>query len=131
MIDKKLSNLLAWNTLARFRQQKGKVEIFDDIVGYQGMKRTFLRSLNSDEPVHILLVGLPGQGKILFLKSILEAFGEKSSRRQKGIVGFTSDTDEGIHIIVRVITLHMAMILFSALFSGQPPLETIQSIFFI
>lgn len=81
------------------------------------MKRTFLRSLNSDEPVHILLVGLLGQAKTRFLKSILEAFGEKGSRRQKGIVGFTSDTDEGIHIIVLVITLQMAMIV---LFSGQP-----------
>ena len=50
--------------------------MFDKIVGYEGIKRTFLRSLNS-EPVHILLVGSPGQAKTLFLKCILEAFGEK------------------------------------------------------
>ena len=51
--------------------------MFDKIVGYEGIKGTFLRSLNS-EPVHILLVGPPGQAKTLFLKCILETFGEKA-----------------------------------------------------
>src|SRR5207245_2415397 len=40
-------------------------------------KVPFIRSLNS-EPVHILLVGPPGQAKTLFLKCILETFGEKA-----------------------------------------------------
>jgi MoxR-like ATPase len=56
-----------------------KTQIFDHIVGYDGIKRTFLRSLNSEEPVHILLVGPPGQAKTLFLKCILETFGEKKA----------------------------------------------------
>jgi hypothetical protein len=33
--------------------------------------------LNSKEPVHILLVGPPGQAKTLFLKCILEAYGSR------------------------------------------------------
>ena len=33
------------------------IHIFDSIIGYDGIKRTLLRSLNSEEPVHILLVG--------------------------------------------------------------------------
>ncbi len=57
----------------------GKTRIFDSIIGYAGIKRTFLRSLNSKEPVHILLVGPPGQAKTLFLKCILETFGEKKT----------------------------------------------------
>ena len=52
-----------------------KTQIFDHIVGYDRIKRTFLRSLNSEEPVHFLLVGPPGQAKTMFLKCILEAFG--------------------------------------------------------
>jgi MoxR-like ATPase len=48
---------------------------FDKVVGYDGIKRTFVRSLTSKEPVHILLVGPPGQAKTLFLKCIFEAFG--------------------------------------------------------
>ena len=51
-----------------------KAKIFDNIFGYEGIKRTFLRSLNSKVPVHILLVGPPGQAKTMFLKSILQAF---------------------------------------------------------
>jgi MoxR-like ATPase len=57
----------------------GYAGMFHDIVGYEGIKRTFLRSLGSKEPVHILLVGPPGQAKTLFLKCILEKFGEKEA----------------------------------------------------
>jgi len=53
--------------------------MFDKIVGYDGVKRTFVRSLASKEPVHILLVGPPGQAKTLFMKCVLEAFGEKKA----------------------------------------------------
>jgi holliday junction DNA helicase RuvB len=53
--------------------------MFDKIVGYDGIKRTFVRSLTSKEPVHILLVGPPGQAKTLFLKCILKTFGEKKA----------------------------------------------------
>jgi MoxR-like ATPase len=56
-------------------ERLGKTQLFDSIVGYEGIKRTFLRSLNSADPVHILLVGAPGQAKTLFLKCILEAYG--------------------------------------------------------
>ena len=59
--------------------ERQKTQTFGHIVGYDGIKRTFLRSLNSEEPVHILLVGPPGQAKTLFLKSILETFGEKKA----------------------------------------------------
>jgi hypothetical protein len=38
-----------------------------------------VRSLTSEEPVHILLVGPPGQAKTLFLKYILETTGEKKT----------------------------------------------------
>jgi holliday junction DNA helicase RuvB len=53
--------------------------IFDKIVGYDGIKRTFVRSLTSKEPVHILLIGPPGQAKTLFLKCISEKLGEKKA----------------------------------------------------
>jgi MoxR-like ATPase len=81
MIHKLLSNVLAAidPIYADKRKRIGKTDLFDMIIGYQGIKRTFLRSLNSAEPVHILLVGPPGQAKTLFLKSILEAVGEKKA----------------------------------------------------
>jgi MoxR-like ATPase len=80
MIREVLSNLLLGPPAAGFRRTKStrKPQIFGSIVGYEAIKRSFLRSLNSNEPVHILLVGPPGQAKTLFLKSILEAFGEKA-----------------------------------------------------
>jgi Holliday junction resolvasome RuvABC ATP-dependent DNA helicase subunit len=76
MIRQMLSNLLSEVLPTRFRTAvNSKVEIFDSIIGYDGIKRTFIRSLNSKEPVHILLVGPPGQAKTLFLKCILEEYG--------------------------------------------------------
>jgi hypothetical protein len=41
--------------------------MFDKIIGYEGIKRTFVRSLTSKEPVHILLVRPAGHAKTLFL----------------------------------------------------------------
>src|SRR5215472_10261682 len=74
-----LSDLLSGDRVPAFRRKvAGNAMIFDNIVGYEGIKRTFVRSLNSKEPVHILLVGRPGQAKTLFLKCILERFGEKN-----------------------------------------------------
>jgi MoxR-like ATPase len=73
-----LSNLIRQAATARI----GTIRIgriFDEVVGYEGIKRTFLRALNSDEPVHVLLVGPPGQAKTLFLKSVLNEFGEKKA----------------------------------------------------
>ncbi len=73
-----LSNLICQLAADRIRIRRRR-QIFDGIVGYEGIKRTFLRSLKSDEPVHILLVGCPGQAKTLFLKCILETFGEEKA----------------------------------------------------
>jgi MoxR-like ATPase len=76
-----LSNLLSGDLVALFKRRVpiGKAQMFNNIVGYEGIKRTFLRSLNSKEPVHILLVGPPGQAKTLFMKSILQAVGDKKA----------------------------------------------------
>jgi MoxR-like ATPase len=77
MIHQILSTLLSTgraSTLTIARR-----DTFDKIVAYEGIKRTFLRSLNSNDHVHILLIGPPGQAKTLFLKCILEAFGEKKA----------------------------------------------------
>jgi len=63
----------------RITESKGNISIFDNVIGCEGIKRTFIRSLNSKDPVHILLIGPPGQAKTLFLKCILETYGEKKA----------------------------------------------------
>jgi hypothetical protein len=46
--------------------------MFDSIVGYDGIKCTFVRSLTSKQPVHIVLVGPPpGQAKLMIKISVL------------------------------------------------------------
>jgi len=80
MIFHKLSNLLTSVPVLSLRSGLvANAKMFDKIVGYEGIKRTFLRSLSSKEPVHILLVGPPGQAKTMFLKSILQAFGHNKA----------------------------------------------------
>ncbi|MGC2570051.1 MAG: AAA family ATPase [Candidatus Nitrosopolaris sp.] len=79
MIRQMLSIISAGRHIARLnsRESIGRRQIFGNILGFDGIKRTFVRSLTSREPVHILLVGPPGQAKTLFLKCILKTFGEK------------------------------------------------------
>ena len=80
MINQILLDLLASITLTASRSRPiERVQIFKKIFGYEGIKRTFVRSLTSKEPVHLLLVGPPGQAKTMFLKCILEKFGEKKA----------------------------------------------------
>jgi Holliday junction resolvasome RuvABC ATP-dependent DNA helicase subunit len=60
-----LSNLIRQAATARIGTiRRGR--IFDEIVGYGGIKRTFLRALNSDEPVHVLLLNEFGEKKAFF-----------------------------------------------------------------
>jgi len=65
MMHQLLSKLLSAGRASMLSKERR--DTFDKIIGYEGIKRTFLRSLNSKEPVHILLVGPPGQAKTLFL----------------------------------------------------------------
>lgn len=51
--------------------------IFDDIVGYDSIKKAFINSLSSQKPVHLLLDGPPGIGKTRFLRDIKKKFGDK------------------------------------------------------
>jgi len=75
MINQMLLDLLASITLTASRRPIERVQIFEKIFEYEGIKRTFVRSLASKEPVHLLLVGPPGQAKTMFLKCVLEIFG--------------------------------------------------------
>ena len=72
VVSRLLSNLISMNPLPSFRQQTGNVQVFDKIVGYDGIKRTFVRSLASKEPVPILLVGPPGQAVMLSKITVLQ-----------------------------------------------------------
>jgi len=45
-------------------------DLFKPIVGYDDVKELIKRSLQSEKPVHVLLVGLPGTAKTLFLLEI-------------------------------------------------------------
>ena len=42
-------------------------QLFNDIVGYNDVKKLFRMSLSSERPVHILLVGPPASAKTLFM----------------------------------------------------------------
>jgi len=46
--------------------------LFENIVGYDDIKKIFTYALNSSLPVHILLVGPPGSAKTLFLMECMK-----------------------------------------------------------
>jgi MoxR-like ATPase len=53
-------------------------DLFDEIEGYEDEKWMFKQALESQKPIHILLVGPPGLAKTRFLKAIQKRFGDKS-----------------------------------------------------
>ena len=48
-----------------------KIEIFNDIVGYNDIKRLFLMAINSVESIHIALAGPPASAKTIFMRCLL------------------------------------------------------------
>jgi Holliday junction DNA helicase RuvB len=44
---------------------------FDYIIGYNDVKRFLRMSINTEEPVHILLIGPPASAKTMFIKSMM------------------------------------------------------------
>lgn len=51
---------------------ESKSQLFENIVGYDEIKKIFNYVLNSSLPVHILLVGPPGSAKTLFLMECMK-----------------------------------------------------------
>ncbi|GAH36784.1 unnamed protein product, partial [marine sediment metagenome] len=49
-------------------EEEGEIpdDLFDFILGHDDVKDVFWKSLNSEEPVHILLVGPPSSSKTMF-----------------------------------------------------------------
>lgn len=47
-------------------------QLFDDIIGYNDIKRLFNMSLSSEKPVHILLVGSTAFAKTLFMSECMK-----------------------------------------------------------
>jgi holliday junction DNA helicase RuvB len=61
----------------RTGQEKDK--IFEDVVGYDDIKKVFRMALKSDEPVHVLLVGPPASAKSIFLEALLHKLGNNQA----------------------------------------------------
>jgi Holliday junction DNA helicase RuvB len=45
----------------------GNYDLFDNIIGYEDIKKLFFLSFESQKPIHVLLVGPPASAKTLFM----------------------------------------------------------------
>src|SRR5438552_9666627 len=66
---------------------------FDEIVGYDHIKRFFRMALRSDSAIHILLVGPPASAKTLFLTSLMHHlknsyFADGANSTKAGMIDF-------------------------------------------
>ena len=72
--EQKLVRLNRKNIVAAIDYEIGVQEednFFDYIIGYNDVKKFLRMSINTEEPVHILLVGPPASAKTMFIKSMM------------------------------------------------------------
>ena len=64
--------------------------LFNDIIGYNDVKRLFRMALDSDEQSHILLSGPPASAKTMFLESLIKLkssyFVDGASTTKSGLI---------------------------------------------
>ena len=69
-----------------------KIEIFNDIVGYDDIKKLFLMSINSEESIHITLAGPPASAKTIFMKCLMALpssyFVDGSNMSKPGLIDY-------------------------------------------
>jgi holliday junction DNA helicase RuvB len=75
----KLSELIGLTKDWHIGTKQEKDKIFEDVVGYDDIKRVFRMALKSDEPVHVLLVGPPASAKTIFLEALLHKLGNNQA----------------------------------------------------
>ena len=49
------------------KKSAGNYSLFDNIIGYEDIKKLFFLSFDSQKPIHVLLVGPPASAKTLFM----------------------------------------------------------------
>jgi holliday junction DNA helicase RuvB len=81
-INKKLSE----------KQQEEKDKLFEDIIGYDDIKRLFRMAINANDPVHILLIGPPASAKTLFMRTLTQLqnsyFTDGSNSTKAGMIDY-------------------------------------------
>jgi DNA replicative helicase MCM subunit Mcm2 (Cdc46/Mcm family) len=53
------------------QEEEAEDDFFDYIIGYNDAKKFLRMSINTEEPVHILLIGPPASAKTMFIKSMM------------------------------------------------------------
>jgi predicted ATPase with chaperone activity len=73
---KKLTELVfPANTFTQYNHQRKR--LFDDIYGYDNIKRLFRMALESIHPTSILLSGPPASAKTLFLQCLMKLHNQR------------------------------------------------------
>jgi hypothetical protein len=95
---KKLTELvLPSNIFSQYHHQRKR--LFDDIYGYDNIKRLFRMALESSHPSSILLSGPPASAKTLFLHCLMRLNGscfiDCSNATKSGLVDYIFDNNPG------------------------------------
>jgi DNA replicative helicase MCM subunit Mcm2 (Cdc46/Mcm family) len=75
----------------------GNHRLFEDIIGYDHIKRLFGMALRSESAIHILLVGPPASAKTMFLTSLMHQlknsyFTDGANSTKAGMIDYPFET---------------------------------------
>ena len=69
-----------------------QIGIFNDIVGYEDIKKLFSMAINANEPIHILIIGPPASAKTIFMKGLMTLsnsyFVDGSNMTKSGMIDY-------------------------------------------
>jgi holliday junction DNA helicase RuvB len=79
-------------------------EPFEEIIGYDHVKRLFRMALDSDSAIHSLLLGPPASAKTMFLTSLMQLknsyFSDGADSTKAGTIDYLLTNRQSIEILL-------------------------------
>jgi Holliday junction DNA helicase RuvB len=91
-----------WDLLSKLISIQNE-SFFEEIIGYDHIKRLFRMALDSDSAIHILLVGPPASAKTMFLRSLMQLkksyFSDGANSTKAGMIDYVLEKRPGYLLI--------------------------------
>jgi Holliday junction resolvasome RuvABC ATP-dependent DNA helicase subunit len=110
------SNRKTLVTAMNYEKEETKDDFFEYIIGYNDIKKFLRMSINTEEPIHILLIGPPASAKTMFIKSMMmnlnnSYFTDGGNSTKAGMLEYIFDNKPKYLLIDEIAKLQQSLLL--------------------